>query len=175
MPSTPKPLQLEGLVEDVRNDDPFDADLRKENARLGDQILALRRELEDANRDKQRLARSIENLRTTLNPLYRGLRALFGEIELAIGEEAAASAPPNGAANSTGPSAQTNPRFQSFKNSFPGRGAEILDALAIHGEMRISHLATLLRCDPRTIGQHAAKLRNAGAISQTQGLLSLKL
>lgn len=174
--STAKPLLLEGIVEPGR-DDAFDADLRKENARLGDQVLALRRELEDAHRDNERLARSIENLRTTLNPIHRAFRALFGEIELAVGEGSPIVPDTGGPAASqtsaTGP--LSNPRFQSFKNSFPGRGAEILDALAIHGEMRISHLATLLRCDPRTIGQHAAKLRNAGAISQIQGVLSLKL
>ena len=52
-----KPLQLDGLVEveSNRRDDPFDADLRKENVRLGDQVLGLRREIEDALSTRERL------------------------------------------------------------------------------------------------------------------------
>ena len=52
--------------------------------------------------------------------------------------------------------------------------AEIIDALLIHGEMRITNLAGLLKRDVRTIYSAEAKLRKAGATTLNGGLLSLK-
>jgi hypothetical protein len=168
-----KPLLLEGMVHEG-HDDPFDADLRKENARLGDQVLALRRELEDANRDKQRLERSIENLRTTLNPLHRAFRALFGEIELAVGEgENNASLFASGTATASQVSAE-DPRWRHFKDTFGGTAAEIIDALLIHGELKLTNLVTLIHHHYNTVQSAAVKLRAAGAINYSNGVLSLK-
>ena len=164
-----KALLLEGTAE---ADSSGASDYRKEVQRLEDEVRSLRRDIEDCQLGKARLVRTIENLRSILSPLHRGLRVLFGEIELAVGEAPDPNTP-NGAVPAA-PNQPADPRWQNFKASFPGRGAEIIDALMIHGEMRIQHLATLLHCDPRTVGQHAAKLRNAGAITQVQGVLSLK-
>ena len=52
--------------------------------------------------------------------------------------------------------------------------AEIIDALLIHGEMRITNLAGLLKRDVRTIYRSEDKLRKAGATTLNGGLLSLK-
>jgi hypothetical protein len=165
-----KPLQLEGMGIAPQGDDPFDADLRKENARLGAQVLALRREIEDLRRDKERLLRSIENLRSILSPLFRGLRALFGEIEIAAGEE---SAPlPNGLTSPT--PGTTDPRWQHFKTSFPGVPAAIIDALLIHEQMPMSHLAKLIGKHYDTVKAAAKKLREAGAATLDGGVLRLK-
>jgi hypothetical protein len=168
---TAQPLLLEGIVQEG-HDDSFDADLRKENARLGDQVLTLRRELEDAHRDNERLSRSIANLRTTLNPLYRGMRALFGEIELAVGEEQGASVSANEPASLA--ASALDPRWQSFKNTFPGTGSEIIDALLVHGELKLTNLVTLIRHHYNTIQSAAVKLKAAGAINYSNGTLSLK-
>jgi hypothetical protein len=167
--ATPKPLMLEGIVTE-QSDDPFDADLRKENARLGDQVLSLRREVEDLRRDKERLLRSIENLRSILSPLFRGLRALFGEIEIAAGEE---TAPPANGSVSAAPKT-VEPRWQHFKNSFPGVPAAIIDALLIHEQMPMSHLAKLIGKHYDTVKTAAKKLREAGAAELDGGVLRLR-
>ena len=143
-------------------------DYRRDVQRLEDEVRSLRRDVEDLTAERDRLARTVKNLQTTLNPIHRAMSALFGEIELAVGETnvatSAVSAPANG----------TDPRWQNYKNQFPGVPAEIIDALLIHGEMRITNLAGLLKRDVRTIYRSEDKLRKAGATTLNGGLLSLK-
>lgn len=145
-------------------------DRRRELQRLEDENRTLRRDLEDANAEKDRLTRTVKNLQTTLNPMYRALRALFGEIELAVGEEAGGASVPGGSQPVV-----NDPRWQSFKTSFPGVGAEIIDALQVHNEMTLLQLAKLLRHDYKTIARTALRLREAGAITYSPRTpLSLK-
>ena len=166
-----KPLQLDGLVEveSNRRDDPFDADLRKENARLGDQVLSLRRELEDALSDKERLERTVRNLQTTLGPIHRALSILFGEMELAVGEAPAGNAGMNASAANNG-----DPRWESYKDRFPGVPAKIIDALLTHGEMKVSHLIKFVGAAHGTVYNAGDKLQGAGAITRNGGIWSLK-
>lgn len=163
-----KPLELEGAVEILEQPDAQQS--RREVEKLEDQVRSLRHEVDDLHRQRDRLFRSIENLRTILGPVYRGLRVIFGEIELAVGEEPTLGGSANGAPSpSTG-----DPRWQNFKTSFPGVGAEIIDALLIHGEMKMTNLSKLLKRHYNTVQFHAAKLKGAGAITSAGGLLSLK-
>lgn len=163
-----KPLQIEGIVEALHNDGS--QEYRRDLQRLEDENRSLRRANEDLTEEKERLARTIKNLQTTLNPIYRGLRALFGEIELAVGEEMPTpSSMPNG-----GQHVVSDPRWQNYKNQFPGVPAKIIDALLIHAAMSVTNLAGLLRCDRRTIYAAEAKLRKAGATTLNGGLFSLK-
>jgi len=158
---------LETLVEP-------DADLqswRREKQRLEDEVRSLRRELEDAHNDRDRQARSIENLRLILSPLHRGLRALFGEIELAVGE--ADTPASSGVARTASPS-DLDPRWQSYKNRFPGAAAQVIDALLIHGDMQQTPLSKLVGIHYETLRKAVAKLRDAGAVSVVGGVVSLK-
>lgn len=163
-----KPPQLEGTVDE--DSETSALDLAAEVDRLEAEVRLLHRRLDDATHEKQVLERSVNNMRALLLPLYRGLRALFGEIELGIGDAPMANGP--------APSASTQPpddaRWQSFKHSFPGVGAEIIDALLIHGEMRMTNLANLLKRNYKTVHRAATTLRGAGAITLNQGLLTLK-
>lgn len=133
---------------------------------LEDETLALRRQLEDAQRENARLLRTVQNLRTILNPLYHGLRAIFGEIELGIGEEMASAGRRE--------SGDVDPRWESYKSQFPGVPSKIIDALLIHGSMQITHLARLLKIANSTLYHAGDKLNSAGAITRSGGIWSLR-
>jgi hypothetical protein len=167
---TAKPLALEGFIEEPRPDDGLSGEWRRERQRLEDEARSLRREVEDLTADKQRLGRSVENLRRILGPIHNGLRALFGEIELAIGEEM----PPFANPSSTPSSDQFDPRWESYKKRFTGVPSKIIDALLIHGEMQITPLAKLIGRHPETTRVAASKLKAAGALQNSAGMWSLK-
>lgn len=147
---------------------PDSHDDRKTIQRLEDETRQLRRDLEDVTIVKDQLVRTVKNLQATLNPFHRALRMLFGEMDLAVGEVSNADVHPSM------PNGGADPRWQNYKNQFPGVPTEIIDALLIHGEMRITNLAGLLKRDVRTIYSAEAKLRKAGATTLNGGLLSLK-
>jgi hypothetical protein len=144
-------------------------DYRRDVQRLEDENRSLRRDLEDAVADKEKYARSIRNLQSTLLPFHRAFRVLFGEMDLAVGEATA------GPANPSAPAEQGNdPRWESFKNRFPGVGARIIDALQIHGDMQVTHLATFVKAAKGTVYNAGDKLSAAGAITRAGGIWSLK-
>jgi hypothetical protein len=160
-----KPLMLEGTV----MESPDTQDLRRQVQRLEDELRLTRRDLEDRTRERDQHARTIANLRDILSPLHRGLRALFGEIELAGIEDVVA--PANGSVPK--PKAE-DPRWQSYKTRFAGVGAKIIDALLIHGEMRQTALAKFVGHHYDTVSKVARELRSAGALTSDGGVLRLK-
>jgi phage shock protein A len=158
---------LEGEFENVIDiEDKTNAEelrqLRQENRKLDEALRTVRNELGQAIADKENLERSIRAMRNQLSPLHRYLKALFGEIELAIGEEDAVRVPSPGA--STAAASVSEPRWESYKQTFPGIGARIIDALLTHREMTYTQLAALLKAHYDTIKTAAAKLKQAGAI-----------
>ncbi len=162
-----KPLTLSGLVEPVANaaGNGILRELRIEKQRLEEETLRLRRELDDAHLQNEKLERSLRTLRKQLSPLHHALRAVFGEIELAVGEEEFAAAPAS--ANSPSqPSSGSDARWESYKNTFPGVGAKIIDALLSHEEMNYVQLGALLKHSYDTIKGAAAKLMKAGALKR---------
>jgi predicted nuclease with TOPRIM domain len=140
--------------------------LRQENRKLDEALRAVRNELERAIADKENLERSIRALRNQLAPLHRFLRALFGEIELAVGEENVSSAVSSPSAPQTEALSGNDARWQSYKNTFPGVGAKIIDALLAHDEMNYVQLSALLKHSYDTIKGAAAKLMKAGALTK---------
>lgn len=156
-----KPLMLEGIVREEKSDEGLLHKMRREQQRLEEEILSLRHELDDTNREKERLERTVRNLRSQLSPLHRALRAVFGEIELAIGEEEMGAA-----GNSSAPQHQpgSDARWESYKQQFPGVAARIIDALLTHQQMTYGQLKVFLKADYNTVKNAAARLREAGAL-----------
>jgi hypothetical protein len=158
-----KPLTLKGIVDTEASDHSEEVrELRRDNQRLDEALRNVRNELGQAIAEKENLERSIRALRNQLGPLHHALRAVFGEIELAVGEE---DLPLHN--SSPAPSAQpaTNDlRWQSYKQQFPGAASQIIDALLAHDQMTYGQLKALLRRDYNTIKTAAGKLREAGAI-----------
>jgi hypothetical protein len=165
-----KPLQIDGMVDVESSADSQTS--RRDTQRLEDENRQLRRDLEDALSDKERLERTVRNLQTTLNPIHRAMSILFGEMDLAVGETPVGNAV--GAQVSTAQANGNDPRWESYKKQFPGIPTEIIDALLAHPEMTMNQLATLLKHGYRTIWGATDQLKKAGAVIVGKTGVSLK-
>jgi hypothetical protein len=167
-----KPLQLEGFLSEqplgAPNDDAV-RELRRQKNELEDNLRIARQQLDDLRIEKERLERSLRALRNQLSPLHRALRAVFGEIELAIGEEIATPAATAAAAPGAPSTAAADPRWQSLKESFPGVPAKIVDALLVHRELTITQLGTVVKAHYDSVQKALVVLRKAGAVNQDGG------
>jgi hypothetical protein len=160
---------LEGVLGKPSHDSEGDGllhKIRKEKQQLEDELRDVRQELDDLRVDKERLERSVRNLRQQLSPLHRGLRALFGEIELAVGEEEFTSAS-NGA---SAPQAErgVDPRWESWKAKMPGRPAEMIALLLLHKSMSTKALGAAMHCSKDTVYLAAKKLNSASLLATSQ-------
>lgn len=160
-----KPLALDGVVNinAARDDEGMLREWRREKERLEQENRVLRAQLEEVKADRTKLERSIQALRNTLSPLHHALRAVFGEIELAVGSEDVTFSeeqPAQGASASR----SVDTRWESYKQSFPGAAARIIDALLSHRELTITQLSVLLKMHYDTANGALRKLTKAGAV-----------
>jgi hypothetical protein len=157
-----KPLTLKGIITQPESDHSDEVrELRRDNQRLDEALRQVRNELGQAIAEKENLERSIRALRNQLAPLHHALRAVFGEIELAVGEEEVSGPRSSGAPVATN---GADPRWESFKQTFPGVSAKIIDALLSHPQMTVLQLSTLIRAAYSTTKDAVAKLAKAGAV-----------
>lgn len=159
------PLQLEGIAH--VEDDGLQGQWRRERSQLEDELRRLRHELKEAQAENEKLKRSVKAIQKPLSGIYHGLRALFGEIEFAVGAEQFNEPAPGTTAPQTANIA--DPKWESYKRNFAGVGAEIIDALLAHGQMKMSHIASLIKRDRGTVASSLTKLKNAGAVVGERG------
>lgn len=155
-------LQLEGRAE-TRD---ADGQLRRENLRLHEELRLTNLALSQAQSDKAGIVRGVEEVRNTLSPLYRSLRLLFGEIEAVTGAESPAITG-NGTANLS--------RWEAIKQRNPGRIAQAIDVLLLHGAMSTNQLAAAMRMDRSNCSKNVVvKMKSMGLIIKTGHEFSLK-
>jgi hypothetical protein len=163
-----KPLTLKGIVKTDESDHSDELrELRRDNQRLDEALRQVRNELGEALAQKETLERTIRALRNQLSPLHHALRAIFGEIELAVGEEEFRPVSPGAPASA--PNSRDDPRWESFKQTFPGIRARIIDALLVHDAMTISQLAGLLKASYNAVKDNLPALYKAGAVIKPGG------
>lgn len=145
-----KPLALSGIIdaEPVEDDlkDGMLHDWRKEKQRLEEEIFSLGRELDDSRTQNEKLEQAIRALRQSLSPLHRAVRAIFGEIELAVGEEEMAS--PSIAGKSAASSGKVDVgRWGGIKQRLTKKQGELIDALILQGAMNRTQCAKAIKSD----------------------------
>jgi hypothetical protein len=161
-----RPL-LSGLVPEEEN--PERAELRTEIRRLEADLRASRLETNAAENEAATAKTAIAALRQQLLPLHRALRAVFGEIDLvAIPESAPAGNSPSAAAP------QRNPRWESWKQKMPGRPAEFIELLLLHGTMSRNQLMAAAHCGKDVVRVTISRLNVAGLITKNGSQYSLK-
>lgn len=133
------------------------------------QIATLKRQLSQLD-DALRMERiktgqveaGVRELQHVLNPLYRALQKIYGEIG-AIGIDA------------TPVSTEQNPKWDFWKKRYPGRIADTIDLLLIQKSMNSSQLTAALKCDPRTLAKSVIyPLTQAGLLVKNGNMFSLK-
>lgn len=161
-----KPLLLDGLVGAAPEaSDGMLHEWRREKQHLEEEILSLHHDLDAARSHNEILERSLRALRTQLAPLHRALRAVFGEIELAVGEDSFFSFASNGGGAAPSRTSGNDPRWESWKEKLPGKPAEMIDLLLLHKTMSVKALMTAMRCGKDAIYQAAYKLSQAGLLA----------
>jgi hypothetical protein len=145
-------------------------ELKKKNAKLQRDVDDLRLDVQRAKNESARALAALANLRNQLNPLYRALRAIFGELETVDLPEVGTASAGVAAAYS----AKSDPRWEAWKEKLGGRRAEMIAVLLEHGTMSAAQLAAALHASPDTAYKVAAQLQNAGLISRNAGRFSLK-
>jgi uncharacterized protein (UPF0335 family) len=136
--------------------------LRQENAALSRQVEDLRAQAIQAGDDADRSLRSVRALRAQLQPLYRALQAIFGEIEVA--------APESLAPHSPGPKSAV---WESWKTKLGGKKAEVIDVLLEHGEMTIPQLRVSTHSGQGTTYGVVKELIRLGLLNKNGGRYSL--
>ncbi len=133
---------LEGFAVPETEDDGISGEWRREKQRLEDELLRIRHELEEARAESQKLKRSIQAIQKPLTGIYQGLRALFGEIEFAVGAEQVAESRPS-APQQSGPA----DRWSAIKQRLTKKQAELVDVLLLQGRMNRTQCAKAIKSD----------------------------
>jgi predicted nuclease with TOPRIM domain len=171
-----KPLTLKGVI-DVDSEDHSEESrqLRRENQRLDEALRQVRNELGQAIAEKENLERSIRALRNQLGPLHHALRAVFGEIELAVGEEEFVPARASGAPAQSGGNAPPD-RWNAIKQRLTKKQAELIDVLLLQGRMNRTQCAKAIKSDYTFCRKSVvAPLLSQGLLVECDdGLLELK-
>lgn len=149
---------IEGQVENPRDDRI--AELEDEVTRLRVDVSSARREASQAGREA---TRALSALRQQLNPLYRALQDVFGELNAAGTEDAAPTV-----------NARTSVVWDSWKSRLGEGPAKIIDALLLHGEMNTQQLAIATGYHRTTVPGLIHKMNKAGLLNKNGGRFSLK-
>lgn len=153
------PLLLEGQVDDR---DQLIESMQDEIEQLRSDLLVAKAE---SARAVQQANRAVAKLRNILSPLYGGLRELFGEMDTFGGDETVAKPVTDSRAKAV---------WESWKQKMPGKSAEFIDILLLHGEQTAAQLKITGRCASDTVYQTIHKLNKAGLINKNGGKFSLK-
>jgi hypothetical protein len=129
-----------------------------------ERIVQLERELVDERAANTASRRTVEELRTTLEPLYRALQVIFGHIE-AMGVNGDGATPVNDS---------TRQVWESWKQKLGGLTAQAIDVLLLHGPMNQTQLRIQLRCASRSVTNIVGALNKAGLIDKAGGKIALK-
>ena len=144
-------------------------------------IRKLESSLSDAQSEKRRVEdelskalRALQALQRQLGPLHQALRAIFGEIEIAIGDR-----PGDVITENIGRPmpARDNAKlkiWENWKQKLGATAAKIITALLEHGELDTQQLATVTMLHRTTIPKGIYQLNKNGLISKNGNRFSLK-
>lgn len=160
----PRALGDGAVVDAVDVEDSSELEsLRTENRQL-------RRQLSDAEVRAERAGedadRALSALRRQLNPLYRALQAVYGELDAAGVTDMPAA--------DTQSSRGVDPRWALWKSKMPGRPSELIDLLLLHGEMSRNQLMAAMRAGKDVVRVTTSRLNVAGLLVKNGGKFSLK-
>lgn len=160
---------LEGEVMHGPDDDAGEIDrLRASVERVTRERDAARTQVVDLQRRLRQATSSTERLREQLEPLYRALQGVWGELE-----EVAPDAKQE--ATEESPGAKSSPIWESWKTRMPGAPAKIIDALLMHGTATVEQLVVLTQISRKqTIYDSIKRMKTAGIIDKNGGRFSLK-
>lgn len=106
--------------------------------------------------------RAMGTLRGILQPLYNGLKAIYGELDAA------------GAQGMQPSDSQADGKWEIWKRKLPGKTAEIIQALLDHGEMTVKQMMAATHTGQNTVYGITAKLGELKLLNKNGGKFSLR-
>jgi hypothetical protein len=135
--------------------------LRRKIQRLEDDLQNAREAVADERKRSANAFRSMAALKQNLQPFYRALQMIFGELE-DVSEVMGGSAP------------ASREKWEIWKRKLPGKPAEFIEALLEHGELNSAQLKSLTHSGTSTVPQIIYKLNSLGLLNKNGGKFSLK-
>jgi hypothetical protein len=135
--------------------------LRRKIQRLEDDLRDAREAVADERKRSANAFRSMAALKQNLQPFYRALQMIFGELE-EVSEVGG------------GTSSPSREKWEIWKRKLPGKPAEFIEALLEHGELNSAQLKSLTHSGTSTVPQIIYKLNSLGLINKNGGKYSLK-
>ena len=160
-------LRLEGEVDD--RDEVIER-LHADNRRLSEELRLAKLEVLKAKSDNESVLAGVQEIRSLLTPLYRGLRLTFGEIE------ALPLANNGGQAVAT---ATANPKRAVWQRWIDDFGSDTLNAKMIialldHGSLSAEQLRVPMKCSAQSIYNTYGRLQKLGLVKTSSGKYFLK-
>lgn len=152
---------IEGAIDVEPVDDSYEQELREERDALREELRRVRADLAEARRGT---AHALGALRKQLNPLYRALQSVFGELDAVGLDDSQPAAMPS----------RTSAVWENWKSRMPGRPAQIIDALLLHGAMNSTQIAIAIGIHRNNVPPLIFKLNKAGLIDKNGTKYSLK-
>lgn len=136
--------------------------LQEELSNRTQQLRNAEKELLMERQKNHALEMGVAQLRQVLEPLFRGLQMVFGEIDgMAIGSDAPAAR-------------KAGPAWDSWKQKMGGLTAKAIDVLLLHGALNQTQLRIHLGCARGSVPGIVSQLNKAGLINKNGGQISLK-
>jgi len=135
---------------------------------LRDELRDVKRELFEARQQLRQSERQVNSalgsLRRQLSPLYQALQKVFGEIEGA------------GMEDDSAPVIDSRQKaiWESWKAKMPGRPAQVIDALLLHGEMNSQAIAVAIGIHRNNVPQIMTRINKAGILGKNGNKYFLK-
>ena len=153
-------LQLTGRVQP----DEWER-LRRQNAELEAELANLKLDLERVKGERERALKAILALRHNLHGQFMALKAIFGEIEAVGLTETEASPSSSTRRGGIGKGGEGGGKWDLMKQKYPGKVAEFIDLLLLHGEMGPTQLKHAARCSLQTVYNTIDKMKSLGLLS----------
>ncbi|HET6220157.1 MAG TPA: hypothetical protein VFE27_24225 [Acidobacteriaceae bacterium] len=138
--------------------------LQQELANRNEQLRDLEKQLRDERKKTHALEVGVAQLRQVLEPLFRGLQMVFGEID-ALDIEARQSHPQ---------AQKSSAAWESWKQRLGGQTAKAIDALLLHGSLTQTQLRIHIGCARGSVPGIVYQLNKAGLINKDGNQISLK-
>ena len=161
-----KILQIEGMTAPGEDRPDRLERLQRDNQRLEEQLAEAQTELTRLRGDNAKAIAAISYLQGQLLPLYNGLRAIWGQIDLVVG--------PDPSATPSVAQPRSNQKWEKWKKDLPGRPAEFIDLLLLHEEMSVKQFMAAAHCGKDTVYTVMSKLGKAGLVSNSGGKYRLR-
>ncbi len=142
------------------------ASLRRRVERLESDLADARLEIQRERNRSASVARAVGAVRNQLEPMYRALCALFGDLD------ATGATSPTVGAEPVPP--RVTAAWEQWKRKLGGKQAEFIDALLEHGALTSTQLSVVAHCHPSNVSKIIYKLNRAGLISKNGNKFSLK-